>query len=86
MDHRLAGKEVVSIDDIAGEPIPRLPRPGLERLLADRPPAGRQRVLPPAGSTVIPIRSPGRTADASSEVSCSRPAERAPDGLSTQTW
>jgi DNA-binding transcriptional LysR family regulator len=25
LDHRLAGKESVSIDDIAGEPIPRLP-------------------------------------------------------------
>ena len=27
LDHRLAGKESVSIDDIAGEPIPRLPDP-----------------------------------------------------------
>jgi DNA-binding transcriptional LysR family regulator len=25
MDHRLAGKESVTLDDIAGEPIPRLP-------------------------------------------------------------
>jgi DNA-binding transcriptional LysR family regulator len=27
MDHRLAGKESVTLDDIAGEPIPRLPDP-----------------------------------------------------------
>jgi DNA-binding transcriptional LysR family regulator len=27
LDHRLAGKESVSVDDIAGEPIPRLPDP-----------------------------------------------------------
>ena len=44
------------------------------------------RVVPPAGSTVMPIWSPGRTADASSELPCIRPAERAPDGLITQTW
>jgi DNA-binding transcriptional LysR family regulator len=27
LDHRLAGKESITLDDIAGEPIPRLPDP-----------------------------------------------------------
>ena len=27
VDHRLAGKESVTLDDIAGEPMPRLPDP-----------------------------------------------------------
>jgi DMSO/TMAO reductase YedYZ molybdopterin-dependent catalytic subunit len=44
------------------------------------------RVVPPEGSTVMPMRSPGVTAEARSWgfwswVSWSRPAERAPEGL-----
>ena len=42
VDHRLAGKESVTLDDIANEPIPRLPQPGLERVLAHRPAPGRE--------------------------------------------
>src|SRR5271166_3518421 len=43
--------------------------------------------VPPAGSTVIPIRSPGTTADASRAPGPAiRPSERAPDGLITHTW
>jgi hypothetical protein len=51
-------------------------------------------VVPPEGSTVMPMRSPGVTARARIWASWSRPAERAsegvpegvPEGPITQTW
>jgi hypothetical protein len=46
--------------------------------------------VPPAGSTVIPIRSPGTTPEASTgparPVPDSSPAERAPAGPITHSW
>jgi hypothetical protein len=46
--------------------------------------------VPPAGSTVIPIRSPGTTPEASTgpahPVPESSPAERAPSGPITHSW
>lgn len=48
------------------------------------------REVPPEGSTVIPMRSPGRTPEASTApvwpAAWSRPAERAPDASITHSW
>ena len=71
LDHRLAGKESVTLDDIADEPLPRVPDPALERLLAHRPPARRK-----PGTRRSPRRRPSRTSSNSSPAGRPSPSSR----------